>query len=166
MKPLIFLIFIVNIIHCKIKVTDFCTKLEINGKKQECHGEYNLSCIGILCTKDIYTCWGIKYLRGLKYLQNSEENYYFCQSWYETFMNQIKICPKPPEYTWNPNDVCLNTKDCLQTTFWRIWSTLLKPAECKCKGKYNYKCNSDYCASDKRACNYLKETKKFQIKKC
>ena len=81
-------------------------------------------------------------------------------------MKLIKVCPKLPKYKWNSNDVCLNTNDCLQTTFWRIWSTLLKLDECKCKGKYNYKCNSDYCASDKRACDYLKQTKNLIIKKC
>jgi hypothetical protein len=60
----------------------------------------------------------------------------------------------------------MNIGSCLQTTFWRIWSTLFKQGECKCRGKYIYKCNKDYCASDKRACKYLKHKVKSEIKKC
>ena len=82
-------------------------------------------------------------------------------------MNQIKDCPQPPKYKWNLNDVCLNSKDCLKTTLWRIWSTLLIPGECKCKGKHNYRCNNDYCALNKQACDGLNNQKsKKKIKKC
>jgi hypothetical protein len=37
-----------------------------------------------------------------------------------------------------------------------IWSSLLTPNECKCSGKYYNRCNSDYCALDKRACGEMK----------
>jgi hypothetical protein len=108
----------------------------------------------------------LKLFSKVKHTQRKENEYIFFQNQYEAFMKLIKVCPKPPKYKLNPNDVCLNTKDCLQTTFWRIWSTLLKPGECKCRGKYNFKCNSDYCASDKRACNHLKKKKTAKIKNC
>jgi hypothetical protein len=58
----------------------------------------------------------------------------------------------------------MNTNDCFKAHGYGIWSILMKPDEYKCTGKYNHKCNSGYCASDKRACDYLK--KKSKINKC
>ena len=151
------LIFSINFSESTLKVTDFCKKLEIDGKEQECNGKYNLSCAGILCAKDRYSCQSIRVLHGIKNIQKTEKDFLLFQNNFEAFMKLIKKCPILPKYKWNPNDVCLNTKDCFQTSSWRIWSTLLKPGECKCKGKYKYKCNSDYCALDKRACDYVKQ---------
>ena len=74
-------------------------------------------------------------------------------------MKLIKKCPK---YKWNPNDACLSTKDCFQTSLWRILSNLLTPGECKCRGKLNYKCNSDYCALNEQACDSLKKIEALQ----
>ena len=48
----IILIFSINWIECTLKVNDFCEKLEIDRKEQECKGKYSLSCAGILCTKE------------------------------------------------------------------------------------------------------------------
>jgi hypothetical protein len=158
---IIILIFSINWIKCTLKVTDFCEKLEINDREQKCKGNYSLTCAGILCAKDRYSCQSIRVLHGIKNIQKTEKDYVFLQNNFKAFMKLIQKCPKPK---WNPNDVCLNTKNCFQTSLWRIWSTLLKPGECKCRGKYNYKCKSDYCALDKQACDLLKKIK--IIKKC
>jgi len=80
----------------------------------------------------------------------------------------IKACPEQPpiEYKWNPNDVCLNTKDCYTFNFWTILTPFMKPKICECKGKHEISCNSDYCAVNQKACNELKESKKSHIKLC
>jgi len=154
---IILVIFSINLSECALKVTDFCKKLEIDGKEQECNGKYSLSCAGILCAKDRYSCQSIRVFHGIKNIQKTEKDYLFFQNNFEAFMKLIKKCPKLPKYKWNPNDVCLIAENCFQTSLWRIWSTLFKPGECKCRGRYNYKCNSDYCALDKRACDYVKQ---------
>lgn len=46
-----------------------------------------------------------------------------------------------------------------------IWSFNQIKQECKCKGKYSYKCSWDHCALDKLACDGLKKNAK-SIKKC
>jgi len=86
------------------------------------------------------------------------------QNNFEKFIQVIKDCTKPPKYKWNSTDVCMNTNDCFKAHGYGIWSILMKPDGCKCTGNYNHKCNSNYCASDKRACEYLKN--KANIKKC
>ena len=47
-------------------------------------------------------------------------------------------------------------KNCVKLSIHRLWSQRI---ECKFKGKYNYKCNSDYCALNKEACDELKKQK-------
>jgi hypothetical protein len=159
-------IFSINWIECTFKVTDFCKKLEIYGKEQECKGKYSLSCADILCAKDRYSCQGIRLLHGIKSIQKTEKDYQFFKNNFEAFIKLIKKCPKQLKYKLNSNDVCLNTKDCFKSSLWRIWSTLLKTDECKCRGKYNFRCNSDYCALDKQACDTLKQVKQSNITKC
>ena len=108
----------------------------------------------------------VKSFSKVKDTQKSEKNYRLFENYYETFLSQIKDCPKaPPKYKWNSNDVCLNAKDCFQTIR-LLWSSIIKKGECKCKGKYDYKCDSDYCASNKQACNHLKQMVRSKIKKC
>jgi hypothetical protein len=91
-----------------------------------------------------------------------ERDYLYFKDKYESFMNQVKDCPERQKYEWNPNDVCLNAKNCFKLNIWYQ----KKAEECKCIGKLNYKCNSDYCAADKRACNKIMKRKKNNIKKC
>ena len=163
---LIILIFAINLIEC-IKVTDFCYKIKINDKKQECQGNYTFNIADIVCAKDRYSSRSLRVFYSIRNIQRNKNDYIYLKNKYEIFMNQIKDCPQPPKYKWNLNDVCLNSKDCLKTTLWRIWSTLLIPGECKCKGKHNYRCNNDYCALNKQACDGLNNQKsKKKIKKC
>jgi hypothetical protein len=160
------LILSIQLIQC-IKVTDFCFQISINNEVKKCpeNNKCNYDCGKGLCSINRYSCQSIKLFSVVKDFQRNEKSYLFFLNNFESFVREIKDCPEPPKYEWNPNDVCLNTKDCMNTTI-RIWSNLLKPSECKCKGKYNHKCNSDYCASDKRACDYLKKIIRSKIKKC
>ena len=167
MKEIIF-IFILSIkLFQSIKVTDFCYQISIEKEVIKCkeNKKYSYQCFEGLCSINRYSCQSIKLFSAVKDFQRNEKSYLFFLNNFESFVREIKDCPEPPKYEWNPNDVCLNTKDCMNTTI-RIWSNLLKPSECKCKGKYNHKCNSDYCASDKRACDYLKKIIRSKIKKC
>ncbi len=61
------------------------------------------------------------------------------------------------------NNVCLNAKDCSKSSIHRLWS---QKVDCKCKGKYNYKCNTDYCSLNKQTCDSLMKRKLTGIKKC
>ena len=159
------LVYSIKWIECTLRVADFCEKLEIDGEEQKCNGKYSLSCADILCAKDRYSCQSIRILHGIKNIQKNEKGYLFFQNNFEAFMKFIRKCPKQPKYKWSPKDVCLNNKHCFQTSLWRtLWSTPFKPDECKCRGKYNYRCNNAYCALDKQACDALKQDS--NIKKC
>jgi hypothetical protein len=121
----------------------------------ECHGKYKYNCGDFVCTKNEYSCQMLSLFSVLK-------GDHFKK--YESFIKEIKECPKPPKYKWQPNDVCLNTNDCV-STLKRIWPyNRVKLTACKCTGKYIYKCNHDYCALNKLACEGLK--KNVKIKKC
>ncbi len=61
----------INLSECALKVTDFCKKLEIDGKEQECNGTYSLSCAGILCAKDRYSCQSLRVLHVIKNIQKT-----------------------------------------------------------------------------------------------
>ena len=70
------------------------------------------------------------------------------------------------KYKLNSNgDVCFNFNNCV-TTLKRIWPyNKIKLTECNCAGKYSYKCNRNYCASNKLACEGLIKNI-TKIKKC
>jgi len=166
MKNLFFLFFLVTFNECTIKVTDFCYKIEIEGIEQECYGNLSLNCGGILCSKDRYSCQSLTVFNGIKNLQKNENHYLFFKHKFELFMTNIKECAKQPKYEWNLNDVCFIDKNsCFKAHGYGIWSSLLTPNDCKCSGKYYNRCNSDYCALDKRACGEIKRNMD-SIEKC
>jgi hypothetical protein len=154
-KMILLILYFVAFIECnKYKISEICYPKA--RKKIECHGQYNYNCNNSVCTKNKYTCEMMSLFSGLKgeYLKK-----------YKSVLNVIKKCPEPPINKWKPNDVCLNTKDCVSTLM-SIWSfNRIKQKECKCRGKYDYRCNQDYCALNKRACERLKKNING-IKKC
>jgi hypothetical protein len=122
----------------------------------ECHGKYKYNCGDFVCTKNEYSCQMLSLFSVLK-------GDHFKK--YESFLNEIKECPEPPKYKWQPNHVCLNTNGC-ETTLLRIWPyNKIKITACKCTGKYIYKCNRVYCALSKLACDGLKKNA-TKIKQC
>ena len=156
MKIKILLIFLtLNWIEC-LEVKDFCYKLKTKVKEFECNGDYSQSCGNGVCTKDENNCKLIAL-------------YYFFPNTLNQYMKHIKYCPKPPSETvkWKSNDVCSNSKNCFYSSVETrpIGSMLYR--KCNCGGKYNYKCNDDYCGLDKRACDFVKIKQSIsEIKKC
>jgi hypothetical protein len=160
---LLFIVFSIDILE-SIEVTDFCQKKELNGIKPECQGFFNISCDSNLCAKKESTCQDINSLfRSKSNFYRYEKDFIKYAKQYKLLLKQIKECAKPAEYNWNPNDVCLNTKYCVNTLITLRSFYQVKVRECKCRGKYSYRCD-DYCALDKKACDGLKKVKK--IKKC
>jgi hypothetical protein len=132
-------------INC-LEIGDFCLKTS----PTKCEGKHKIDCGNGLCSKYAYSC---------AVITNEQKNN-------ETFKTKIKECATS-KYKWNPNDVCLNSKMCISNAI-RLWSfNQIKEIECRCKGKYVFRCVNDYCASDKRACDDLKQHQmKIKIKKC
>jgi hypothetical protein len=153
-----------------IKVNDFCYQISIKYKVIDCeeNNKYNYDCGHGLCAIDRYSCQSLKLFSSVKNIEKNEAKKSYIKNNFKLFMSLIKDCKKSlKKYKLNLIDVCLKRKDCFKEHGFGIWSILMKPDKCKCKGKYNYKCNSDYCASDKRACDYLRRPKKvFAIKSC
>jgi hypothetical protein len=165
---ILILIFAINLIEC-IKVTDFCYKTEINGKVQECQFDYRFSIGDTVCAKDRYSSQSLRTFNGIRNTQRNENDYIYLKTKFETFMSQIKDCPKPPLYKWKPKDVCLTDKNCFKAHGLGIWSILMQPDLCKCREKYSYRCNTKYCTLNKQACDGLyrqKSSSKYEIKKC
>ena len=136
-------------------MTDFCFQNIIENN--DCIQKHMFKCVeNNLCSVDRYTCQRLIQFSRVK---NSQK--------FERFISLIEDCSEEPKYKWNPNDVCLNVKNCFSPSFWGInGGSLFKPVECKCKKRFSFKCNSYYCASDHRACSELNQTKISSIQKC
>ncbi len=164
-KKVILLLILTIKLTQSIQEAEFCYKISINNEVIKCeeNKKYNYDCSEGLCSVDRFSCQSLTLFSTVR--KYSRNDYMYFKNKFESFMNEIKECPEPAKYEWNPNDVCLNKKNCLNTFNHRLWLwTNHKMSESKCKGKYNIRCNSDYCASDKRACENLK--KDFMIQKC
>ena len=163
MKFLFFLFFLMKLIAC-LKREDYCYQKKIYNKPNICQETHNYTCWDGFCSVDRGTC---ENLQVFTLINNYErKNYFKYRNKYKIFMRLIKFCPEPPKYKWNSNDFCLNSKDCLNPPTHRLFSSLIsKLNECKCVGKYIYRCNADYCGVNKLACDGLKKNRN-DIKKC
>jgi len=144
---LVFL-FLIAFIECKKFeiATQMCYPKA--GERIECHGKYKYNCGQFVCTKNEYSCQMLSLFSGLKGKHREK---------YESFINEVKECSEPPKYKLksNDDDVCFNSNKCV-TTLLRIWPyNRVKLTECKCTSKYDYKCNRDFCALSKLACEGL-----------
>jgi hypothetical protein len=151
-----------------IKVNDFCFLKKYFSEKPECNGKYNASCYSGLCANHQSKCQSLILLRAIKNIYKYVKDYDDFKKEYDSFINQIKDCPEPPKL--NSNDYCLSKQNrylsCISTSA-RIWSfTQIKQNECKCTGKYSYRCNNEYCAKNKQACDDLRNRSINGIKKC
>ena len=119
MKKIIFLFFIVSkLMECThLKYDNYCYKIN----DFVCFGEYIFTCSNFLCTKSQYTCHVLSLFSNLRGKHTDN---------YVSFMNKIENCSKQPKYKWNKNKVCLNTKNCLQTSIHRLRSSKTKSIEC------------------------------------
>jgi hypothetical protein len=162
MKNIFFLSFplIISFIECmnlNLKTSDMCFPIE--GKKFECHGFYHYNCGEYVCTRSQYSCHILSLFSVLKGPH---------QKRYESLISKIKECS---QYTWNPNDVCLNKKVCKEnhyhiSSIHRFWTIQSKQIECKCDGKYSYKCKNSYCAANKQVCDNFQNSTIYDIKNC
>jgi hypothetical protein len=153
MRILIILILILSVNYLEsLNLTDYCLNKETKRNHLECHGKHNLSCGDILCSNHEASCRGIRLFSGVKNMQRNEKNYLHYRKKFNLFLRQIKLCPEAPKYKWNTNDICLNSKDCFKAIY-GVWSFQMKQTECKCTGKYSYKCTNNFCATNKKVCD-------------
>ena len=153
---LIFILVIIKIIEC-IKVTDFCHQISNDNKLITCHGKYSFKCGHAICSVDIKACRSIIIFSTMTIAKEGLN-----QNKFKSFKNKIWNCTKQPKYKWSPNDVCLNSKNCMKSSF----NKRLPLLKCKCIGKYSYNCNNGYCASNKKACKGLKRKPISKIMTC
>ena len=156
MKLLIWIIFSIKLI-ASLKRENYCYKIE------ECNDNKHLfDCGHGICSIDRSKCQKLAIFYLIKNYEM--EGYLKYKNKHNAFLSQIKNCSQHEARIWNPNEVCLNTKD-LKPTLNRLWSNQMKSAEFKCKGNYIYKCKTHYCTMNKQACDGLRE-KNVEIKKC
>lgn len=150
MKKILFLLYLISFIEC-IRITDYCYKL--NGKEHKCKGKYYLNCNNNVCAKDRLSCKNL-----ILFSPNNDNN-----NGFKTIRSQIKNCIEE----WNSNGICLISNNCSKTIgYGGRWSIQIKSNECKCSGKYSFKCNGNYCALNKRTCDGLKNKPIKINKKC
>lgn len=150
MKIKIFFFFFISLVQC-IKTNDFCY-LKKGKTFSKCNEKYNFKCGSFACTTNQKNCEFLSLFSALEKIHKTRLNL------------MVKECSETSKYKWNANDVCLNAKNCVKFLI-TIWSFQAKQNECKCIGKYSYKCNSDYCGLNKHACDGLSK-KISKIKKC
>jgi len=163
MKFIIFLL-LIKLIVC-LKNEEFCYQISTdnNNELENCRETHNFKCWNGLCSVGPKSCENLAvFLLIKKYGVNDFQKY---KNKIETFMKQVKNCTEESKLI--SDNVCLNTKDCVHPPIHRLrlWSNQMSPNECKCNGKYSFRCNSEYCASNKRSCNEINGIS-YEIKKC
>jgi len=168
MKKILFLFYLTTFMEC-ITIKDFCLKMESEGKELECGQKYSFDCTEILCAKDQSSCQNLILISMVKKYSKNQKDYIYYMKKFFSFTSQIADCPEPPKL--NSNDYCLSKQNrylsyCISTSA-RIWSfTQIKQNECRCTGNYSYRCNNEYCAKNKQACDDLRNRSINGIKKC
>lgn len=155
---LIYFLVLIKILE-SIKETDFCYKTKIDNKLIYCHDKHSFICVHDICSIDINACQRLVIFSTMTLTREG-----FYKDKYKKFKSRILNCTEPTKYKWNPKDVCLNTKNCAKPSYYRRSSLI--SYKCKCTGKYSFNCNNDYCASNKRACQGLKNKQLSKVTKC
>jgi len=78
----------------------------------------------------------------------------------ERKIQEVKSCA----YTFNSNDICINTRKCYQRASGVLdykSIRMLMPTKCKCLSEMSFHCGESHCAVHKEACDFFK-TKKNQ----
>ncbi len=130
-KIALLLILLIKLIETT-KYSDFCYRTRIKNKIKECqeNNKYKFNCGKDLCSIDQYSCKSLAVFSMVTkhqknefyYFKNSEKKHLYFKKKLELFMRSIKDCPKPQDYKWNSNDVCMNTNDCFKAHGYGIWS--------------------------------------------
>ena len=78
-KILVIIIFLISCIECtKIKTKDFCINNKLEVKKEiKCHGNYSLSCGGIVCAKDRYKCQSLTVFSKTRKFRKNYESFFY-----------------------------------------------------------------------------------------
>jgi len=155
-KILLFLLSIKTILS--LNSNDFCYSTEVMClNNRECTKECN----------DLFRKY--KCSRNLCTVNKTKCDEYINEKWFDIlslsysnrisrFQSRIKNCTKVT-FKLDPKDVCTNiNKICFEESFFfdsfsTNVSKIKKRQDCKCNGKYSYKCEDNFCAVKKRACD-------------
>lgn len=149
------IILMISKLTISFKSIDLCTREPENDCQNKkcanaCLGKYNFKCSNKICTIDRFICDEyelvyrlIKLVKKSSYFENEIKVF-------EAFSKYISTCP----YVWQPDDICLNEKKCIQTQ--KIISDngpifLRKKVVCLCEDEHSYNCGK-YCARNKNSC--------------
>jgi hypothetical protein len=122
-----------------------------------CNEEYSFKCTKNLCSFNRQTC---------------NEYYRFKMNYISRpFHNSISF-QSCESYKLRENDYCLRNNNCYYNVFSTMRKTSKKIMDCKCNGKYSFKCD-EYCTLDHNYCDllnlrikYQKKTNKKGVKTC
>ena len=164
-----------NFTH-SIKLNDFCFRKETceasSDCKERCYGKFSFKCGHGLCSTNKYNCQSIKLFSIISGHLRNDIQYEEFEKNYQIFLQRIADCPLV-DYNWTANDVCLNSKSCYYKPNipFRLINkkiNLIKYTDCDCIGEYSYKCDHNFCARHKNACNesLIKSKEQDNIKKC
>ena len=141
---------------------DFCYSKDIECKTNDksscnrvCNDKYNYKCVFEFCTLNNKTC---------KEFQNfSKTNSFFTIL---IFKNNLKPCKTKP-IKFSKKDFCLNSLDCMRDDFSWMQKFFLKPVKffhCLCKEKYLFKCDKNFCTTNNKVCEAIKQAKQENIR--
>lgn len=138
---------------------DSKNRYKIECKKSKCETPLSFQCDDNYCAVSEAACdklMEINYLFKI-YLKSSVSNFKF-QKGYRHFFHNVRNCSQK-QYEWNPNDVCINGKNCYHahSSSMRLLGKvkLFIPINCPCPKDFTYRCGTTYCVTHQRACDEL-----------
>lgn len=125
----------------------------------KCNGEkYKYQCSKSLCALNEETCNDYNDMLKIHFFHTS---YGLLK-----ILANIHECEPKSNKILNKIDYCIRNKNCFKKqTIWSLGFKVIKQrVDCKCEGKYSFKCGNEYCSFSSQYCDFLNLKIKYQKK--
>lgn len=159
---------VLNEINC-LKSSEVCL-INPNIINPICLDEHNYKCTENYCAANQSAC--TDFIAFNSYLSTIKS--YRLKTNLKFLVKSIKKCARN-SYTWNENDVCLNTFTCFKKHVINhaksgMVLSIRKQSYCTCPKKLSFECQSQYCSLNEVAClefgKHLANESANKINKC
>lgn len=126
----------------------------------KCKGEkYKYQCGKSLCALNEEKCNDYNDMLQTHFFHTS-------YGFFKTLTNINECEPRSSKKILKKNDYCMRNKNCFKKqTIWSLGFKVMKQrVDCKCEGKYSFKCGKEYCSLSSQYCDLLNLKIKYQKK--
>lgn len=151
-------------VNPKVKTNEICVK----NDKNTCDSDLKYDCHLKYCSSNKQVCDLFKKLSSSKVFKYSIMRHKKLED-YQKILRNISHCKEETLY-WDKTQICMNIKKCISKKKipLRIGNSyFIKEIDCKCRSiELEYKCESNFCTSDKYVCDEFKKAVKnnFDLK--